>query len=176
VLALLAAAAVIAAIVTRIALSPFGPPTSVVIVTSDLPAGIAIAEADVAQARWPVSLVPDDALLSQRDAIGARLTIGVTAGTVLTDRHVRRGGPLAELRPGMAAVPVPTGLLRGVTARARLDLVATTGDGSGRGLARDVLVLAVDGDTTWLEVERGRAPDVAAAAARGTLSVAVLAQ
>jgi len=170
------AAAMIAAVTARIALSPYGAPTVVVIATSDLMTGVVLSNADVTTARWPGALVPTDAVVAGRDTIGARLTMGVTAGTVLTDRHLRRGGPLADLGAGMAAVPVPSQLLRGVSARARLDLVATAADGSGRALARDVLVLAADGETVWLQVERERAPDVAAAAARGTLSGAVLAQ
>jgi pilus assembly protein CpaB len=175
IITVLAGAAALGAVVTRIALSPFGAPTPVVVVTSDLAAGAAVSSADLTVTRWPSGLVPSDALTAERDAVGARLTIGVTEGTVLTGRHVRRDGPLADLRSGMAAVPVPSGMLRGVSARARLDLVATAGDGSGRALARDVRVLAADGDTVWVEVERERAPDVAAAAARGTLSGAVLA-
>jgi len=176
VLGSLAGSMAIAAVVARIALSPYGSPTPVVIAASDLVAGVALTDADVEAARWPSALVPEDALVTGREVADTRLTMSVTAGTVLTDRHLRRGGPLADLRPGMAAVPVPSGLLRGASTRARLDLVATAGDGSGRALARDVVVLAVDGDTVWLEVERERAPDVAAAAARGTLSGAVLAQ
>jgi hypothetical protein len=70
---------------------------------------------------------------------------------------------------------VPSGALRGASGGTRLDLVVTLGDGSGRTLARDVRVLAEEGGTTWLEVERALAPDVVAAAARGTLSAAVLA-
>jgi hypothetical protein len=53
---------------------------------------------------------------------------------------------------------------------------AELGDGTGRTIARDVRVIAVDDDTVWLEVSRDRAPDVAAAVLRGTLSGAVLAQ
>jgi hypothetical protein len=103
------------------------------------------------------------------------MTMGVTAGTALTARHVTGDGPLTGLAPGLSAVPVPTGALRGASGGVLLDLVVTLGDGTGRTLARDVRVLAEDGGTTWLEVDRALAPDVAAAAARGTLSAAVLA-
>jgi len=163
------------AILLRVALSPYGPPGPVLVADVDLRVGEVVAGSDVSVARWPRDLVPPGALSQRSAAVGGRMTMGVTAGTALTARHVTGDGPLTELAAGRAAVPVPSGALRGASGGARLDLVVTLGDGTGRTLARDVRVLAEQGGTTWLEVERALAPDVAAAAARGTLSAAVLA-
>jgi len=161
-------------VLLRVALSPYGPPVAVLVMTDDLQVGEALAGADVTLVRWPRDLVPSGALDRAPDVVGRRLTMGVTAGTVLTSRHVTGEGPMAGLAPGTAAVPVPSGALRGAAAGVRLDLVVTLGDGSGRTLARDVRVLAEEDGTTWLGVDRALAADVSAAAARGTLSAAVL--
>jgi Flp pilus assembly protein CpaB len=175
ILAALAVMTALAMVLLRIVLAPYGPPIMVLVTTSDLEVGSALGPTDVTTARWPRDLVPPAALLTRGDLAGARLALGVTAGTVLTSRHVRADGPLSSLTSGTAAVPVPLGLLRGAVGGRRLDLVTVLGDGTGRTIARDVRVLAVDGGTVWLEVSRDRAPDVAAAALRGTLSGAVLA-
>jgi len=168
-------AAVMLAVLLRVALSPYGPPVAVLVTTGDLRVGEVLASGDVELARWPRDLVPSAVLERRSEAVGSRLTMGVTAGTALTARHVTRDGPLTELAPEKAAVPVSSGSLRGAAGGVRLDLVVTLSDGSGRTLARDVRVLAEDAGTIWLEVDRALAPDVAAAAARGILSAAVLA-
>ena len=172
----LAAVLALGAVLLRIVLSPYGAPVPVLVAAADHDVGAALGSGDVTAARWPRTLLPPDLPATRADLAGARLTMGVTAGTVLTLAHLQHGGPLAGLRTSAAAVPVPTGSLRGAVADMRLDLVTVAGDGSGRAIARDVRVLAVDGDTVWLEVDRDRAADVAAAALRGTLSGAVLAQ
>jgi len=172
----LTVAATLSAVLLRVALAPYGPPVTVLVTTADLEVGAPIAPSDVTTARWPRDLIPPAALLTRADLTGARLALGVTAGSVLTSRHVRTDGPLAALTDGAAAVPVPSGLLRGIDGGSHLDLVTVLGDGTGRTIARDVRVLAVDAETVWLEVSRDRAPDVAAAALRGTLSGAVLAK
>ncbi len=176
VLAALAVGIALAAVLLRIALAPYGPPITVLVVSTDLEVGAALGPSDVTTARWPRDLTPPPPLLTRADLPGSRLAVGVTAGTVLTARHVRDDGPLATMAGGTAAVPVPDALLRGVDSGSRLDLITVVGDGTGRTIAQDVRVLTVDGDTVWLEVPRDRAPDVAAAALRGTLSGAVLAQ
>jgi pilus assembly protein CpaB len=169
------AAMVLTAILLRVALSPYGPPAPVLVAAADLRVGEVLAGSDVIVARWPRELVPPGALSQRSAVVGGRMTMGVTAGTALTARHVTGEGPLTGLAPGLAAVPVPTSALRGASGGVLLDLVVTLGDGTGRTLARDVRVLAEEGGTTWLEIDRALAPDVAAAAARGTLSAAVLA-
>lgn len=172
---LLAAVVTVTAVLLRVALSPYGPPVPVVVAARDLTVGATVTAADLVVRRWPADLVPDGAQRDVATLVDTRLTARVVAGTVLTDGHVRDDGPLARLGAGRAAIAVPTGLLAGIRTDARVDLVGVAGDGSGRTLAEDGRVLAVEGDVTWLEVERGRAADVAAAALRGTLSGVVLA-
>lgn len=174
-LALLAAGALLAVAALRIALSPYGPPVTVLVATSDLVAGSVPAGSEFTSVRWPRDLLPPGLPASRADVAGSRLVTDVTAGSVLTLRHLRDSGPLADLSPGAAAIALPQGLVRTATAGTRLDLVAVAGDGSGRLVARDVRVLAVEDGTVWAEVPRERAADVAAAALRGTLSAAVLA-
>jgi hypothetical protein len=171
-----AALLTLGAVLLRIALSPYGPPVTVLVATTDLAVGASPTPSDVTSATWPRGLLPAAAPATREDLVGSRLTAAVGTGTVLTRDHLRDDGPLAGLAGGTAAVPLPPGLLRGVREGTRLDLVAVSGDGSGRTLARDVRVLAVGPEAVWVEVARERAADVAAAALRGTLSGAVLAQ
>ena len=170
-----ASVALVVAVVARLALSPYGPPTAVLVARSDLAVGSTVEPGDVDRTRWPVGLLPAAPPVTRAELAGARLATDVPAGTVLNRAHLRDAGPLATLTEDAAAVPVPAELLRGVTPAARLDVVGVAGDGSGRVLARDTRVLAVEDGTVWLEVGRDAAADVAAAALRGTLSGAVLA-
>lgn len=170
-----AVVALVTAVVARLALSPYGPPTVVLVTRGDLAVGSTVDPDDVDRTRWPVGLLPAARPVTRAELARARLATDVPAGTVLTRAHLRDAGPLATLAEDAAAVPVPAELLRGVTPTARLDVVGVAGDGSGRVLARDTRVLAVEDGTVWLEVGRDAAADVAAAALRGTLSGAVLA-
>jgi Flp pilus assembly protein CpaB len=165
----------VAAVVLRVILSPYGPPVVVLVATRDLALGTAVIASDVVEQRWPRSLVPPGPLTDVTALEGLRLTARITAGTVLTAGHLRDDDPLARIGAGRAAVAVPTELLPGITTDTRVDLVGVAGDGSGRTLAPEGRVLAVEADLVWLEVERERAADVAAAALRGTLSGVVLA-
>lgn len=174
-LTVLAALLALGAVLLRVALSPYGPPVAVLVAGTDLAPGAPIDHTDVTDARWPRSLLPAGPVATRDDLAGARLTSGVVAGAVITRRHLRDDGPLAGLGTGSAAVPVPADLLGDLAADARLDLLGVAGDGSGRTVARDARVLTVEQGTVWVEVPRERAADVAAAALRGTLSVAVLA-
>ncbi len=169
------AAALVATVVLRLALSPYGPPTVVHVARTDLAVGSTVTLGDVDRTRWPVGLLPAAAPATRAELDGVRLAADVPAGTVVTRDQLRDAGPLATLVTGAAAVPVPGDLLGGVAPAARLDVVGVAGDGTGRVLARDVRVLAVEDGTVWLEVDRDAAADVAAAALRGTLSGVVLA-
>lgn len=157
--------------VVRVARSPYGPPVAVAVAVRDLPVGVAPAGA-VTVERRPVHLVPVDAVAAPPD--DATLAMGVVAGTVLTARHLRPGGPLAELAPGSAAVAVPADAVPGATPGRRVDVIVTRADGGGAVAAADARVLATEDGRVWLAVPRTAAPDVAAAAARGLLSVALL--
>lgn len=174
-LTVLAALLTLGGVLLRVALSPYGPPVPVLIAGTDLGPGRPVGPTDVADARWPRSLLPAGPVATRDDLAGARLTSGIVAGAVLTRAHLRDDGPLAGLAAGSVAVPVPADLVGDLATDARLDLLGVAGDGSGRTVARDARVLTVERSTVWVEVPRERAADVAAAALRGTLSVAVLA-
>lgn len=157
--------------VLRVARSPYGPPVAVVVAERDLAVGDPAAGA-VAAERRPLTLVPRDAVAELPDE--ATLAMGVVAGTVLTARHLRPGGPLADLPAGSTAVAVPADAVPGASPGRRLDVIVVRSDGGGAVVAPDARVLATEGDRVWLTVPRAAAPDVAAAAARGLLSVALL--
>ncbi|MGA0830538.1 MAG: SAF domain-containing protein, partial [Nitriliruptoraceae bacterium] len=90
--------------VLRVARSPYGPPVAVVVAERDLAVGDPAAGA-VAAERRPLTLVPRDAVVELPDE--ATLAMGVVAGTVLTARHLRPGGPHADQPAGSTAVAVP---------------------------------------------------------------------
>jgi len=174
VILLLAAVTAAAVVLLRVALSPYGPPVDVLVTTRDLAAGARLGPDDVALRRWPRDLLPPEPLRDPAALVDAPLTTRVTAGTALTAGHLRDEGPLAGLGVDRAAVVIDATLLRGVAVGTRLDLVGVAGDGSGRTLARDSRVLAVEDGAVWIDVPRDRAADVAAGALRGTLSGVVL--
>jgi Flp pilus assembly protein CpaB len=120
------------AVLLRTVLSPNGPPVTVLVASRHLAAGdTPVAEA-VTATRWPRTLLPAAAPATRDDLDGARLTMEVTAGTLLTVEHLRDDGPLADLAVTVAAVPVPATLLIGTEAGRRLDLATVAGDGLGR--------------------------------------------
>ena len=174
VLALVVGAALTLVVLLRVALSPYGPPLRVVVATRDLAVGTRLDVDDVVEARWPASLVPDHLLADRTDALGAALSTGVVAGSPISRRHLDGDGVTGALADWAVAVPVPAELLPPLVAGGRIDVVVTLGDGSGSAAASDVRVLSIDGGIVWLEVERARAPDVSAAAGRGTIGAVLL--
>jgi hypothetical protein len=143
---------------------------AVLVATRDLPAGHRLAPGDLARTAWPARLVPPSA----RTRPEGRLVTLLPAGSVLTERHVDRDGPLGSLAEGRVAVAVPRASLPTLEVGARLDIVTVAGDGSGVLLALDAAVIAVDDDTVWFAVTRREAAAVVAAALRATVGVALL--
>lgn len=170
---LLAALAVAGGAVLRVGRSPYGPPVPVAVVARDLDVGTPLAGA-VAAERRPAGLVPSDAVAPADVPPGATLAMGAVAGTVVTARHLRPGGPLADLAADDAAVAVPADAVPGAVPGRRLDLIVTRADGGGAVVATDARVLAAADGLVWVAVPRTAAPDVAAAATRGLLSAALL--
>lgn len=153
--------------------SPWGPPGPVLVAASDLPAGHPLGPADVRVATWPTGLVPDGALTDPAElSADARASGPVAAGTVLTP-HLLADGVTGLLSEGRAAVPVPGEGLAVVRAGDRVDVVATSMDGSGRRVATGADVLAVDGEHLWLGVDADAVDAVAAAGAAGRVTLAV---
>ena len=167
----LACVAALTALGVRLATSPWGPPTDVLVTATDLPLGHELGPDDVRAERWPSGVVPADATLRTD---GLRLSVGAPAGTVLTGRHVASDGVAGALAPDTAAVAVAADLLPALPPGSRVDLVGAGHDGVGTVLAADVEVLGVDGERIWVAVPRAAAAEVAAAAASGQLTAVLL--
>lgn len=169
----LAAVAVLAVVVpagrgaTR---SPWGAPQPTVVAARALPAGTVLDARDGTVVVWPAGLRPPDALTRPEVLVGATLTADVAAGQPLRAAWLADGWADA-LPAGWVALPVEG--LPPLPERQVLDLVGSL-DGGGITLTRGAWVLGSDGERTWLAVRRDDAPAVAAAAAFGGLTVALL--
>jgi Flp pilus assembly protein CpaB len=145
-LVVIAAAGVLAA--HRSASAP--PATRVVVVTRDVPAGTVLEAADLGTVAIDLP-----AGTTAVDADDADRVVGSVARQDLHEMDLLRpsdtGAAAATPEPGAVVVPVQverTRALDGVVhAGNRVDVLATDPDGNGtRLLARDVLVVAVDGE------------------------------
>jgi len=96
----------------------------------------------------PPAMVPPDA--PQTVADGARLTLALPEGAVLTRAHVSPRGPAVGLDPGLRVVPLPVPPGLEIGAGARVDVwILTEGPDRSRRVAQGRAVLAVstaDGD------------------------------
>lgn len=154
--------------------TPWGPPATVLLAATDLPAG-RVLDADVLVAsRWPSDLVPADALGSPDAAAGQVLATGVVAGLPLTARHLAHPGAAGDLPAGTVAFPLPRVDGPPVGAGQRLDLLGVQPDGSGVRLAAGATVLGIEGEIVWVAVRREDAAALAAAAAASHLTAVVL--
>lgn len=75
-----------------------------VVLQRAVPAGEALAAADVSLAALPPPAVPDGALASTQDAVGQTLAVPVAAGTVLQPALLARAATAAA--KGRAVVPI----------------------------------------------------------------------
>lgn len=162
--------ALVATATARVVRDPNGPPTPVLVVTRDLPAGHALGAQDVRRRTWPRDLVPPGATARTE----GRLAMPLVAGSVLTDAHLDDAGPASGLGPGAVAVPVPAELLPELDVGDRVDVLTAAGDGSGIVVANDAVVTAADTVTVWLAVDRRAAAGIVAAVLRGAVGVALL--
>jgi Flp pilus assembly protein CpaB len=144
-----ALAGLLAAAALVLALTPVDADEAPVVVASrDLAAGVALADADLAVARWPAGLVPAGALRSPAELAGRVLAGPVGAGEPLTE--LRIAGPALTVRTGgadAAAVPVRLAdpdVAPLLTTGSRVDVV-TLGPSTGEPvvLAADAAVLTV---------------------------------
>jgi hypothetical protein len=169
-LVLVAVAATVLLGLSHAAATPYGPPTSVMVATRDLPAGHELERGDLRRVTWPQELVPPDPLGHAE----GRLAAALPEGSVATSRHVAAEGAAAALPHGMVAVPVPGEAMPALTVGSRVDVIGRDLDGRALVLARGGSVLAMDGTEVWLAVPEANAPEVAAAGASGLLTVVVL--
>lgn len=150
--------------------TPLGPPTTVLVATTDLPTGTVLGPDDVRPERWPERIVPDAVVT---DPAGT-LRTALPAGAVLTAGHVTDDGLGAVVGAGRAAVPVPAELLPDLSVGDRLRVIGPAMDGSPEVLADVAVVVALDGVSVWLDVADSDAPAVTAGGLRGTVGIAVL--
>lgn len=167
---LLLVALIVTAGLSHVATTPYGPPATVLIAAHDLGVGHELGPGDVRRTSWPEGLIPDGALTNAN----GRLAAPLPAGGVLTDRHLASGGVAALLPAGTVAVPLPIEAIPAIEPGQSIDLIGRDVQGAGGVLARDAQVLSVDLADVWVAVRREQAPDVAAAAATGTITIVVV--
>lgn len=166
-----ALALVLLAGLSHAAAAPYGPPATVHVAARDLPIGHEVAAGDLRRTDRPRELIPAGAT---SDPAG-RLTAPLPAGAVLTDGHLGSDGIASLLPTGTVAVPLPVESIPTLAVGQHVDVVGRDVQGVGAVLARGARVIAVEAEDVWLAVSREAAPDVAAAAPTGTVSVVVLA-
>lgn len=149
----------------------WGEAVEVVVASETVPAGTDVTGGQLALRPWPRDLLPDGYLEALPEG---RATTTLPAGTVVTSSHVAEGGIAATVAAGRVAVPIARDLVPELPIGTRLDVVASDVGGVARQLAAGARLLGVDDAYAWLEVERDQASEVAAAAARSSLAVAVL--
>jgi pilus assembly protein CpaB len=167
---LLIGVAVLAAAAGHATATPYGPPTTVLVATRDLPPGQVLTEDDLRPRSMPSGLVPDGALHAADGVLAAMLPTGAVA----TAQHLGDGGWAAALPADRAAVAVATDQLPPLAAGTRVALVGTDHDGRTVTLGADAVVLAVEPEAAWFSVDVSDAADITGAAAVGTLAVVVL--
>lgn len=151
--------------------APHGADVTVLVAAEDLPVGADLADPDaLITQRWPADLVPPAATADAAGVLGGPLP----AGAVLTEPHIAGEGVGALAGPGRAAVPLQRDLLPVLPIGARLQVVTTEADGTGRLLSGDAEVVAADDEALWVAVADDAAGDLAAAGLRGSVAVTVL--
>lgn len=124
-------------------------------------------------AERPRSAVPPDAVLDANAVIGEQLRHPVAAGQPLLRRSIVAGVD-ASVAPGRVALALPSDLVPALEPGQRIDVVGADATGVPRVLAADALVLSVDADGVWVEVDRDASAALGHAIAWGGVTVAVL--
>jgi len=155
---------------------------SVVVVTHDLAAGHPIVRSDLAVRAVGAATLPDGTLTRVDEAVGTTLNASVRRGEILTDVRLS-GGVGDRLAAGEVAAPVRLadgGLGSVLEVGQRVDIVATSPEGSSRTVASGVRVISVpateaidpmSGVLVVFAVPTAVAADVVGAGQHGALSV-----
>lgn len=150
----------------------WGSTRAVAVATRHLDAGTTLTAADVRIATWPVAIAPETALATAPS--GRTLLAPVDAGEPLMATRVAPDGlsGVAALVPAgwrAVAIAVPPASLA-LRAGDHVDLVATTAAGPAAvTVARDALVVAIDGRAVTVAVPAIVVEDVASALAAGAV-------
>jgi Flp pilus assembly protein CpaB len=158
----------------------------VIVAATDLPAGTALAAADLSVARFPADLLPAGVADDPADLNGRVLAGSVRAGEPVTDVRLLGAGLTALLPSGQVAAPVrlaDLGVAALVRAGDRVDVLATAPDAAtAEVVAGSVLVLATpagseEGDAAGglllLAVDGATAARLAATSTTATLTVSL---
>ena len=122
---------------------------AVVVAGRDIDAGTVLAAGDVDVRRFPVSVVPSEALDRAEAVVGRTVTAALSAGTPLTTRSLSRAESLAGA--GERLVPFrlsDAALLSLVSVGDLVTVVATKGDGTSVTVAERVRVAALPQPTS----------------------------
>lgn len=123
--------------------------------------------------RGPAASLPPDTFPDVAELTGRVIRHPVAAGQPVLARDVVDGID-AMVAPGRVAVALPAELVPALEPGQRLDVVGADAMGVPRVLAADAVVLQVDDDGVWVEVEREASAALGHAVAWGGLTVAVL--
>jgi Flp pilus assembly protein CpaB len=157
----------------------WGASSVVVVASRDLAPGDVVAAADVVVDQWPVAVVPVGAVAEP--PVGRTVVAPIVAGEAVVARRLAPAGlsGTAALVPdGMRAVAVPAGGSYGLEVPPlavgdRVDVLVTV-DGPADVVAHDAVVVAVGETATTIAVDASEVPDVAAAVALGTVTLALV--
>lgn len=196
----LAAAAVAAFATARVgsiddeaeaARAAWGESVTVVVAARDLEPGQVVGPADVVLASWPRAVVPAGALAEVPD--GRTVTAPIVAGEALASARIAPDGlsdVAALLPPGWRAVAIPAagggfgGDLPPLAVGDHVDVLASVdafdldagaaGAEPGGVVAESALVVDVSESAVTVGVPAARAPDVAFASTRGSVTLALV--
>lgn len=125
----------------------------------DLPAGQALAAADLRVARWAPDTRPSGSVADVAALVGRRVAAPVTAGEALTPSRLHGPGLLTGLAAGQVATHVSVPDARVAALLHPGDHVDVIDNASGSRLGLDLLVLATDpadvGTGSWTGVGSG---------------------
>lgn len=127
--------------------APRGVP--IVVVAKNLMAGHVLTPGDLAVADWPGDLSPVGAIADPATLVGKALGAGMSRGEAVTAARVRGPGLLTGVPPGLVAAHIrlaDPAMAAMTTPGDHVDLISPT----GKVVAADVAVLAVDADTAGI--------------------------
>lgn len=141
-----------------------GEQASACVMTRDVAAGERVDASAVEMRTWVSDLLPQDAVLDAKDAIGKTATSALFKGEVVTTKHFDGSSEALDVPEGMAAVSLPakaTAAVGGAIAPGSHVDIYATGNTATKRVAQDVLVLdtslaegssATASSTAWITV------------------------
>lgn len=122
-----------------------GDRVEVCVAKHDIPAGQTIAEGDIEVRTWIATLLPQDAVIEKKEAIGHQVGSTILAGEVVSAARFGTTAADIEVPDGYSAISVPTDDVQAVGGALkpgmRVDVYATGSSSTSR-IAASVLVIA----------------------------------